>query len=586
MGGRMMLKSGRWLGCAAVMCLTVAQLSGCSSRPLVSGFKVPGLKSRGSASVADKDKLSPTEADDLLAQARDYEKQGDFPNAARLYRQYLNGGGAPLRPDTPPSSRDIAKSIQPTPRQPRIEESVVEEDREPTTRSAAHKAPTPPIRTATKSDTRSEEQKQPEIRPEPKLARKPAPVADDPWAHSVDKSGEMPVIRPRNAPVAQQAAPQAVDAKLDPVKPAKTRDAGIPDWAQLEHEVASRDTTRKPVAAEEVEEPELVWSEPVIEDSDSDMAASEDRGSSLDDELSAPEPESQQVEADDLEESELAKTEDSTWAAHEEDSALADVAEESDQFAAPVLAEEEEEQFRESIALLCKDCEPWVYAQAVKMESENPETRKEGLTNLADMGHEAHLATLAVRTLLEDSDPLVQAHAAWALWEIEDQPEESVPALTELLDHPNSEVVQLACYMLGDIGPQAEKSRHSLELLRDHAEGSTRIHAAESLIRIGGVDKASLGVLTSAMKSKDPEIRWIAAVALGRCRGDGARDAVPVLVSALKDIDPEVRSAAALSLGGLGADALSAQSDLERIARNDDPQVRDAAVAALACLKR
>ncbi len=41
-GGRMMLKSGRWLGCAAVMCLTVAQLSGCSSRPLVSGFKVPG----------------------------------------------------------------------------------------------------------------------------------------------------------------------------------------------------------------------------------------------------------------------------------------------------------------------------------------------------------------------------------------------------------------------------------------------------------------------------------------------------------------------------------------------------------------
>ncbi len=70
---------------------------------------------------------------------------------------------------------------------------MVEEDREPTTRSATHKSPTPPIRTATKS----EEQKQPEIRPEPKLAKKPAPAVDDPWAHSVDKSGEMPVIRPR-----------------------------------------------------------------------------------------------------------------------------------------------------------------------------------------------------------------------------------------------------------------------------------------------------------------------------------------------------------------------------------------------------
>jgi hypothetical protein len=35
----------------------------------------------------------------------------------------------------------------------------------------------------------------------------------------------------------------------------------------------------------------------------------------------------------------------------------------------------------------------------------------------------------------------------------------------------------------------------------------------------------------------------------------------------------------------LGAEAAAAKSDLERIARNDDPQVRDAAAAALACLK-
>lgn len=548
---------------------------------------MPGLKSRGNTSVAEKKdkKLSAQEADDLLAQARDYEKQGDFPNAARLYRQYLNGGGAPLRPDAPPDAREIAKSVPTTPQKPRITDSLGDDQEPNTTRSATHTASKPPIRTATKTEDR-----QPEVRPEPrlepKLAKKPSPSAEDPWANSVDRSGEMPVIRPRNNSVAKQDAPKAVDAKLDAVKPTKPRDAGIPDWAQNDNEVADRGTTRpsdkprQPVE-EESEEPELDWKEPLIEgaDAEDDVQVVD---SAVDDEPVAPEPEFE-------EETELAKAEDTSWEAHaEEDSALTDEseaeAEESEQFSAPVLADEEE-QIRESIALLCKDCEPWVYAQAVKMESENPETRKEGLTHLAEMGPEAHLASLAVRTLLDDADPLVQAHAAWALWEIESEPEETIPVLTELLDHPNSEVVQLACYMLGDIGPQAETSRHSLELLRDHADGSTRIHAAESLIRIGGVDKASLGVLTAAMKSKDSEIRWIAAVALGRCRGDGSRDAVKVLMSALKDIDPEVRSAAALSLGGLGPDAADAKSDLERIARNDDPQVRDAAIAALACLK-
>lgn len=576
-----MLKSSRWLGCAAVMCLTVAQLSGCSSGPLVSGFRMPGLKSRGKATVAEKDKkLSAEEAEDILAQARDYEKQGDFPNAARLYRQYLNGGGAPLRPDAPPNPRDIAKSATTAPQKSRITDSLDEERETTTTRSATHKATTPPIRTATKSEERKPEVR-PETRPEPKLAKKPSPPADDPWANSVDRSGEMPVIRPRNSSVAKQDDPKAVDAKLAPVKPAKpskTRDAGIPDWAQLDNEVADRGTTRQPVE-EEAEEPELDWKEPLIEEADAedDLQVVD---SALDNEPVAPEPEFE-------EETELAKAEETTWEPHdEEDSAIMDEpeAEEADQLAAPVLADEEE-LVQESIALLCKDCEPWVYAQAVKMESEDPETRKEGLTSLADMGREAHQASPAVRTMLDDADPLVQAHAAWALWEIESEPEETIPTLTELLDHPNSEVVQLACYMLGDIGPQAETSRHSLELLRDHADGSTRIHAAESLIRIGGVDKASLAVLTAAMKSKDSEIRWIAAVALGHCRGDGSRDAVKVLVSALKDIDPEVRSAAALSLGGLGTEAATAKADLERIARNDDPQVRDAAVAALACLK-
>lgn len=612
-GEQMMRKSSRWLGCAAVMCLTVAQLSGCSSRPLVSGFRLPGMKSRSSAAVAEKNKkLSPAEADDLLAQARDYEKQGDFPNAARLYRQYLNGGGAPLRPDAPPSTRDIAKADPPSSKKPQLTDSLDEERDAKTTKSVSRKSAAPPTRSASKANET----------PPPRVAKKPAPPAeDDPWANSVDKSGDMPIIRPRNsddkpAAVAKKPTPKADVTKAVPKKPAKADDAGIPDWAKHEDDVAHRDAGRKLTQAEiddltDLDGGEIDWGdqpvakgeEPVdngatAEESvspddlpvvDFDAESSEVPGE--DDQMVAPEVEGEVAGSDadaeaDPEGTELAKAEDTSWEAHSEDeSALEGEAAESDEFAEPVLTDDESKP-KESIALLCKDCEPWVYAQAVKLESEDSETRKEALTSLADMGSTARQAGLAVRSMLGDSDPLVQAHAAWALWEIENEPVESVTTLTELLDHPNTEVVQLACYMLGDIGPQADTGRHPLELLRDHAEGSTRIHAAEALIRIAGIDQSSLSVLTQAMRSKDPEERWIAAVALGRCRGDGSRDAVKILVSALKDIDPEVRSAAALSLGGLGPDAVDAKPDLERIARNDDPQVRDAALAALACLKK
>lgn len=613
-GAIKMRRSSRWLGCAAVMCLTVAQLSGCSSKPLVSGFRMPGMKARSSA-TAKSQKLSTEEAGDLLAQARDFEKQGDFPNAARLYRQYLDGGGEPLRPDSPMLKDGLAKSDSTKPPKAGTRSSSGPRD-DDSTKMASRSSTGVPSRTATRTEKKSADKP---VR-ETEVAQKPSPtqkarnssssrstksaIADDPWADSAatdsiaaaDRSRDLPVIRPGNTGKTAQrpsntvASQEPASSGSRPTKSHVVTDAGIPDWAKGE---AGSSTLNRRVTQKELDdlldldEGEIDWGDRKAPEAASDNIASElvepEGDESLVAENDSPEMSSDEDAAPEFEEP-IAQ-DDNTWSAHQDESDTVVTSDDPEGLSPPV-AQDETVQPDVSIAALCKDCEPWVYSVAVKLDSHDPEVRKEALTHLADMGSTARQAGLAVRTLLDDAEPLVQAHAAWALWEIENEPLESVTTLNELLDHHNPDVVQLACYMLGDIGPQAESGRHALVLLRDHADGTTRIHAAEAMVRICGTDQASVAVLTNAAQSRDVEERWIAAVALGRCRGEMAPEAVKALLSALHDVDPDVRSAAALSLGGLGRDAESARAELERIAKSDDPQVRDSALAALACLNK
>ncbi len=603
-----MRKTCRWLGCAAVLCFTAVELSGCTSKPLISGFKLPGRKDRDEV-VAQKDqKPTAKDSEDLLAQAREYEKAGDFPNASRAYREYLSGGGQPV---------DTSRSV-------------------PTQQVAKTKKPTNE-KTVSIEDSRSREESAPTAKPKKTIARKavtapPPEQNEDPWMNESAKR-PAPISPPQTPPdsLADSSDQEAQSSsKAKPPLDSKQAAAETPAWANPDTagQKLARDTTSETTARREatdrvsqkdlddlldLDEGAIDWGDepvhpetavgdveapagdqlPVIEGFQTEIPL-ENLDTALDDAMAPP------VAAADSPPESAAPGD--TWQTHEAaEEALVEVAsiEEplvdatepglsvEEEFAPPVFAESDAtSENTQSLVLLCKDCEPWVYAQAMKLESSSADIRKEGLTNLAEMGSTARQASAAVRTLLQDPDPLVQAHAAWAIWEIENDRQDSVGTLRPLLDHSNIDVVQLACYMLGDIGAPAESCADALELLRDHAEGTTRVHAAEALIRIQGVKDKSVNVLTAALKSRDAEERWIAAVALGRCRGERSSVAVTALTAALKDIDPEVRSAAALSLGGLGKAAEKASPELERVARMDDPQVRDAARAALACLKR
>ena len=637
-----MRKTCRWLGCAALLCFTAVELSGCTTKPLISGFKLPGRKDRDAAVAKSEKKLTAEESEELLAQAREFEKAGDFTSASRVYREYLNAEGVPVESSRRTPSRQVAKSETTSPDQKSLDKSADSDER--LARNTAQSKP---------------------FAPSTRKSKDVAEVTADPWADEPigrPDSQALPVINPRSP-----ASPSAKLASASPQKQALLDEgpapAETPEWADLEfaaepatdvQTLASDSSGPKPREFPEedledildlnkgelpgVDAPQPPQT-PIAEEAPPESSDGEsDWGNLLDQphpiaaeetlpapaetietptagpfselplvDLSADAGEVETPSGFEEEGSPAEEAPDMAWESHEpreeptSELALIDPGETTPpteaEFAPPVLSEAYSEnepaeieaadrEASELLSLSCKDCEPWLYAQVVKLGSPEADIRKEGLTHLADMGSTARQASLAVRTLLQDSDPLVQAHAAWALWVIENDPWDSVTTLRPLLDHSNADVVELACYMLGDIGPQADSATDALKLLRDHADGTLRVHAAEALIRIQGVDDKSLGVLTNALKSRVSQERWIAAVALGRCRGDHSESAVTALTAALKDVDPEVRSAAALSLGGLGKEAEKASLELERVAHMDDPQVRDAARAALACLKR
>ena len=591
-----MRRTFRWLGCAALLCCTAIEFSGCSSaRSLVSGLKLPGRRDKSSA-VASKDtKPSAAESTDLLAQARAYEKAGDFPKAARTYREYLDGGGKPVEADRRTPTQSVAKTKQKSAPKGSDDQSPSSDE----TRSAG----------GTQLASKSTKRRSPEIDTEETRTAQVSGTAEDPWASdsadsvtpSASKSPRPTVVdaestdEPLETPETTLASnestepspggsPEALEDLLD-------LDEGKIDWG---------DESEPSETATAATETDLDSTEPVgAEAAESSLVDSETPAAS--DEMESPVVESEARDQDWQSPASDAPAEDSTWA-DTDPSALA----QRDEFAPPIAGEEHPsdlpdaegevghfiEPVRQSrsvqgtpVALQCKDCEPWIYAQVMKLESPNAEIRKEGLNHLAEMGQTARPAGGAVRKTLQDPNALVQAHAAWALWQIEQDPWESVGTLTPLLDNSNADVVELACYMLGDIGAPADSAVDGLVLLRDHAQGTMKVQAAEALIRIRGIDDQSVQVLTTALKSKDSQERWIAAVALGRCRGDQSGESVSALTAALKDHDPEVRSAAALSLGGFGEEAAKAKPELQRIASSDNSQVREAALAALACLK-
>ena len=79
-----------------------------------------------------------------------------------------------------------------------------------------------------------------------------------------------------------------------------------------------------------------------------------------------------------------------------------------------------------------------------------------------------------------------------------------------------------------------------------------RIIAVRLLPQRKGDAAQVVPVLTEALKDKDGDIRWSAAIGLGYF-GDQARDAIPALQAAQRDRDTRVREAAGIALARIDA---------------------------------
>ncbi|MEZ6055426.1 MAG: HEAT repeat domain-containing protein [Planctomycetaceae bacterium] len=231
----------------------------------------------------------------------------------------------------------------------------------------------------------------------------------------------------------------------------------------------------------------------------------------------------------------------------------------------------------------CRNLAPKLRPIIERLDYPSIEVRKQGLADLAILGPDAMSAIPAVEVLIDDV-PIVAAHAAWTLLQIDGDQQTTAHVMQQLVQEPDEEVVQFAAYALGSIGPHARSATPQLRIARERYSGITRLHIAEALTRIDAFDEGSVDILIDSLHDRERQHRWLAAIALGQVSTRHATRVVPALTSALRDTDAQVRSAAALSVGRFGPAARSAVNELQSRAALDAPEVREAARTSLACI--
>ncbi len=171
------------------------------------------------------------------------------------------------------------------------------------------------------------------------------------------------------------------------------------------------------------------------------------------------------------------------------------------------------------------------------------EVREMSAWALADAKASTTVISALSKAAETDKDPKVREKAVWALGNIGD--EAAVPALVTALASPDANVRSTAAWAIGNCGPK-QAPPALIKLLSD-SDPNVRKTAAWALYNIE--DPAALPALEAAFnKETDQEIRRDLIRAIGASANDDA--AVSVLQRLVTSPDPEIRKAAVTALAG------------------------------------
>jgi HEAT repeat protein len=162
---------------------------------------------------------------------------------------------------------------------------------------------------------------------------------------------------------------------------------------------------------------------------------------------------------------------------------------------------------------------------------------------------------------------------------------EAGPFVVEGVKHPNADVRMAAANLLLQVDPQAYKPAIDtlIEGLQD-PHWFVRARCARCLCQLGGEAKRATPALLAVLREAHRdfwESRSYAAVALGTM-GVKDRAIIPALVEAVQQpAYKDLRLQGARYLGELGADAKAAVGPLREASKEKDPDIAQAASAAL-----
>jgi len=137
------------------------------------------------------------------------------------------------------------------------------------------------------------------------------------------------------------------------------------------------------------------------------------------------------------------------------------------------------------------------------LKSDEPSIRAQAAAQLAWLGANAKLAVGPLRDALNDSDDVVRAHVAIALWQIDGQGQLATAVLTDLLASPRPGTAEMVVYLLGAIGKDAVDAVPVLrEAMRD-ADDQLRKQIVEAIAKIAPKEELTVPTDHSPLQAKN-----------------------------------------------------------------------------------